>query len=45
MGLLNESSLWPWMMGRERIPVPDKDVVEEGIQMFLQHYRRPVSKR
>jgi TetR/AcrR family transcriptional regulator of autoinduction and epiphytic fitness len=45
MGLLNEFSLWPWMMGREGVPVPDNDVVEEAIQMFLQHYRRPVSKR
>jgi AcrR family transcriptional regulator len=45
MGLLNEFSLWPWMMGREGILVPDNDVVEEAIQMFLRHYRRPVSKR
>jgi TetR/AcrR family transcriptional regulator, regulator of autoinduction and epiphytic fitness len=45
MGLLNEFSLWPWMMGREGVPVPDKEVVEEAIQMFLQHYRRPLSKR
>jgi AcrR family transcriptional regulator len=45
MGLLNEFSLWPWMMGREGVPVPDKDVVEEAVQIVLQHYRRPVSKR
>ena len=44
MGLLNEFSLWPWMTGRERIPVPDEDVVEETVRMFLQHYRRPRSK-
>src|ERR1700730_15623253 len=36
MGLLNEFSLWPWMMGRAGVPVPDKDVVEEAIQMILQ---------
>jgi TetR/AcrR family transcriptional regulator of autoinduction and epiphytic fitness len=40
MGLLNEFSLWPWMMGREIVPVPDEDVVEETVRMFLQSYRR-----
>lgn len=40
MGMLNELSLWPWMTGRERIPVPEEDIVEETIQMFLRHYRR-----
>ena len=45
MGLLNEFSLWPWMMGREGVPVPDEDVVEEAIQMVLRHYRRPLSRR
>ncbi len=44
MGALNEFSLWPWMMGRESLPVPAEDVVEETIRMFLQHYRRPRSK-
>lgn len=37
MGMLNELSLWPWMTGRERVPVPEKDSVEEAIRMFLQH--------
>jgi TetR/AcrR family transcriptional regulator of autoinduction and epiphytic fitness len=43
MGLLNEFSLWPWMMGRESVPVPDEAVVEETVRMFLQSYgrRRP----
>ena len=41
MGLLNEFSLWPWMMGRESVPVPDEDVVEETVRMFLRSYRRP----
>jgi TetR/AcrR family transcriptional regulator of autoinduction and epiphytic fitness len=45
MGLLNEFSLWPWMMGREAVPAPDKDVVEEAVQMFLQHYRCPISRK
>jgi TetR/AcrR family transcriptional regulator of autoinduction and epiphytic fitness len=45
MGMLNELSLWPWMMGREKVPVPEKAIVEETIRMFLQHYRRPRSKR
>lgn len=44
MGALNEFSLWPWMMGRESLPVSAEDVVEETIRMFLQHYRRPRSK-
>jgi TetR/AcrR family transcriptional regulator of autoinduction and epiphytic fitness len=40
MGMLNEFSLWPWMMGRKNISVARKDVVEETIRMFLLHYRR-----
>ena len=40
MGLLNEFSLWPWMMGRESVSVPDEGVVEETVRMFLQSYRR-----
>jgi TetR/AcrR family transcriptional regulator, regulator of autoinduction and epiphytic fitness len=40
MGLLNEFSLWPWMMGRRRVPVPDDDVIEETVRMFLRSYRR-----
>jgi TetR/AcrR family transcriptional regulator of autoinduction and epiphytic fitness len=45
MGMLNELSLWPWMTGRESIPVPAEEVIEETIQMFLQRYRRSQSKR
>src|ERR1700730_12614162 len=45
MGMLNELSLWPWMTGRESLPVPVEEAVEETIRMFLQHYRRPRSKR
>ena len=41
MGMLNELSLWPWMTGRESVPVPDEDIIEETIRMFLRHYRRP----
>ena len=41
MGMLNELSLWPWMTGRESVPLPEKDIIEETIGMFLQHYRRP----
>jgi TetR/AcrR family transcriptional regulator of autoinduction and epiphytic fitness len=41
MGMLNELSLWPWMTGRESVPVPEKDIIEETIRMFLQHYGRP----
>ena len=39
MGILNEFSLWPWMIGRERALASDADVVEEAIRMFLQRYR------
>jgi TetR/AcrR family transcriptional regulator of autoinduction and epiphytic fitness len=45
MGLINEFSLWPWMMGGEAVPVSDKDIVEEAVRMFLHHYRRPLSKK
>ena len=40
MGMLNEFSLWPWMMGRESIPVSRKALVEDTIRMFLSHYQR-----
>jgi AcrR family transcriptional regulator len=45
LGMLNELSLWPWMTGRESVSIPEKDIIEETIRMFLQHYRRPRSKR
>ena len=38
MGLLNEVSLWPWMMGRDRLPLPEEDIIEETVRMFLHHY-------
>src|SRR5271165_953663 len=44
MGMLNELSLWPWMMGREGLPVSADDAIEETIRMFLQRYRRAQSK-
>jgi AcrR family transcriptional regulator len=43
-GVLNEFSLWPWMMGRESLPIPAEELVEETIQMFLKHYRPAPSK-
>ncbi|MGB7972933.1 MAG: TetR/AcrR family transcriptional regulator [Roseiarcus sp.] len=43
MGALNEFSLWPWMLNREGLPVAAEEIVEETVQMFLQHYRRPRS--
>lgn len=39
MGILNEFSLWPWMMGRDSVPVPADAVVEETVRMFLLRYR------
>jgi TetR/AcrR family transcriptional regulator, regulator of autoinduction and epiphytic fitness len=44
MGLLNEFSLWPWMMGRNSVGIADADVVEETVRMFLRSYGRPQSK-
>ena len=44
-GMLNELSLWPWMTGRESVPVPAEEVIEETIRMFLSHYRRPRPKK
>ncbi len=41
MGALNEFSLWPWMIGRESLPVPAEEIVDETVRMFLRHYRRP----
>jgi hypothetical protein len=41
MGILNEFSLWPWMIGREGALASDKDVVEEAVRMFLQRYHPP----
>ena len=45
MGMLNELSLWPWMTGRESIPVPAEDIINETVRMFLQHYRHPRLKK
>jgi hypothetical protein len=39
MGILNEFSLWPWVMRRPHLAVPTEEVIEETIRMFLQHYR------
>ncbi len=44
MGILNELSLWPWMMGRESLPIPAEEAVEETIRMFLLRYSRQQSK-
>jgi TetR/AcrR family transcriptional regulator of autoinduction and epiphytic fitness len=43
-GILNEFFLWPMMMGRNSLPAPAEDVVEETIRMFLQRYRLPRPK-
>jgi hypothetical protein len=40
MGLLNEFSLWPWMLGRASLGVPAEHVVEETLRMFLRRYWR-----
>jgi len=41
MGVLNEFSLWPWMIGRAPIPIPTKELVDESVRMFLDRYRPP----
>jgi TetR/AcrR family transcriptional regulator of autoinduction and epiphytic fitness len=41
MGMLNEFSLWPWMTGRGSVAIPNEDVVDESIRMFLRYYRLP----
>jgi TetR/AcrR family transcriptional regulator, regulator of autoinduction and epiphytic fitness len=40
MGILNQLSLWPWMLGRKPLSIPAEQVVEETVRMFLQHYGR-----
>ena len=41
MGALNELTLWPRMMGRESLPVPEDELIDETVRMFSQHYRGP----
>lgn len=41
MGALNELTLWPRMMGRESLPIPEDELIDETVRMFLQHYRGP----
>jgi AcrR family transcriptional regulator len=38
-GMLNEFVLWPWLMGRRKLPVAAADVIAEASRMFLQRYR------
>jgi TetR/AcrR family transcriptional regulator, regulator of autoinduction and epiphytic fitness len=40
MGMLNEFTLWPWMMGRRALTVPVEELVGATLRMFLQHYGR-----
>ena len=44
MGMLNEFSLWPWMLGRQIPGVPAERVVEETVGMFLRRYRRATER-
>jgi AcrR family transcriptional regulator len=45
MGILNEFTLWPLMVGRKNLSVPGEEMIEETIRMFLQHYGRQRSGR
>jgi TetR/AcrR family transcriptional regulator of autoinduction and epiphytic fitness len=38
-GMLNEFVLWPWLMGRKRLPVAAEEVNAEATRMFLRRYR------
>ncbi|HEX4259931.1 MAG TPA: TetR/AcrR family transcriptional regulator [Acetobacteraceae bacterium] len=44
MGIVNEFSLWPWMFGRGRLDIPDEELIDETVRMFLRHYRSPRAK-
>ena len=44
MGILNEFSLWPWMMGRQDLPFSEDDLVAEAVTMFLERYQRATEK-
>ena len=35
IGMLNELSLWPWMVGREALPVSAEDAIESTIGTFV----------
>ena len=41
MGALNDVSLWPMMLGRDRIPIVDDEINEETVRMFMTHYGAP----
>ena len=45
MGMLNELSLWPWMTGRESVAVPEQEIIEDTVRMFLRHYRRQPARK
>lgn len=45
MGLLNDLSLWPWMMGRKPVPIPAEEAIESAVAMFLRYYRTPAPGR
>ena len=40
MGMMNQFSLWPWLIAREALPIPAEIMVEETLRMFLARYRR-----
>ena len=45
MGILNEFTLWPWMMGRKSLSVPGEELISDTVGMFLQHYRRATARK
>lgn len=45
MGMLNQMSLWPWMLARKSLRIPADEVIEATVTMFLKTYRRPHSAK
>ena len=41
MGALNEVTLWPRLIGREGLAIPEDELIEGTVRMFLRHYRAP----
>ena len=38
IGILNEFTLWPVMVGRKSVSVPAEEVVDDAVRMFLRRY-------
>jgi AcrR family transcriptional regulator len=45
MGILNEFTLWPWMIGRKSLAVSSEELIGDTVAMFLHHHRRATARR